>query len=63
MKRKDIEQLKIKVKEELQSDLKKDLDRLWNLKNDLAAGKVKNVREIRDLKRTIARIHTILKNK
>ena len=35
-------------------------ERLRSLKFDLASGKVKNVREIRELKKTIARILTLL---
>ncbi|TSC96702.1 MAG: 50S ribosomal protein L29 [Parcubacteria group bacterium Athens0714_26] len=63
MKRKDLEQLKNKPKQELQHDLSKNHEKLWNLKIDLAAGKVKNVREIRQLKRTIAKINTFLNAK
>lgn len=63
MKRKDLEQLKNKVKAELENDLTKSLEKLWNLKVDLAAGKVKNVREIRQIRRNIARMKTILINK
>lgn len=38
-------------------------EKLRVLKFDLAAGKVKNVREIREVKKDIAKILTILKEK
>jgi ribosomal protein L29 len=38
-------------------------DRLWTLTADLAAGKVKNVREIRSIRRTIAQILTLRNSK
>jgi ribosomal protein L29 len=37
-------------------------DRLHGLVTDLAAGKVKNVREIKGIKKEIARILTFLRN-
>lgn len=36
-------------------------DRLWTLKNDLASGKVKNVREIRTVKKSIAQLLTLIR--
>ena len=41
---------------ELARALVEQRDRLWQLKSDLAAGKVKNVAEIRRVKRMIARL-------
>ena len=61
MKKKELEKLKTKPKAELLEDLKNSRDRLWGLEVDLKSGKVKNVREIRKLRRTIATTHTILK--
>lgn len=61
MKKKDLEQLKTKSKAELAKMLGELKDRLWNLKKDLVAGKVKNVREIREIKKNIARILTFIK--
>jgi len=49
-----------KSKMELQKLLKDDREKLQQLQFDLAAGKVKNVREIRRLKKEIARILTLL---
>lgn len=46
---------------ELEHDLKTHQDRLWTLKNDLAAGKVKNVKEIKKIKKDIARILTVFR--
>ncbi len=63
MKRKNLEQLRNKIATELESDLKKNRERLWQLQVDLKAGKVKNVREIRATKKTIAIIHTLLTEK
>ena len=60
MKKKDLEQLKSKAVNELTDDLKTHKERLWQLKVDLQAGKVKNVRELRQIKKTIAVINTVL---
>jgi large subunit ribosomal protein L29 len=56
-----ITELRQKSKPELQKLLQDNRDRLRQLHFDLAAGKVKNVREIRRIKKEIARILTILK--
>jgi ribosomal protein L29 len=50
-------------KQELQRNLSEKRERLRQLRFDLASGKVKNVREIREIKRDIASIMTIFKNK
>lgn len=60
MKKKDLEKLKNKPGPELKEDLKNHKEHLWKLQVDLRAGKVKNVREIRTIKRTVAVINTIL---
>jgi len=52
--------LKSKSKEELYKLLLDSSKKLQDLKFNLAAGKVKNVRSIRDLKKDIARILTLL---
>jgi len=54
-------ELKQKSKKELERLLLNDREKLRQLKFDLSAGKVKNVREIRKIKKDIARILTILK--
>lgn len=56
----EISELRQKTKEELQKSLVDSRERLRNLKFDLASGKVKNVREIRNIKKDIARILTII---
>jgi large subunit ribosomal protein L29 len=58
MKAKELREKKI---EELEKILKEKREKLKNLKLDLALGKLKNVREIRQTKRDIARILTILR--
>jgi len=54
-------ELRQKPKEELQKLLSEKGERLRNLMFDLASGKVKNVREIREIKKDIARILTLQK--
>ena len=58
MKTRDLQQ---KSKSELQKTLSDNREKLRQLRFDLSAGKVKNVREIRKIKKDIARILTILK--
>lgn len=57
----------IELRQRPESELKKLLadnrERLRVLRFDLASGKVKNVREIRKIKKDIARILTLLKEK
>lgn len=60
MKTKEMEQLKNKQEMELINDIKKSKDKLWELQVDLRAGKLKNVSEIKKLKKLIARINTIV---
>lgn len=48
---------------ELCNLLKSKKERLRQLRFDLAAGKVKNVREVRGTRKDIARIETVLKLK
>ena len=55
-----IQEFKQKSKSELQKDLVDSKERVRSLRFDLASGKVKNVREIRTLKKDIARILTLL---
>lgn len=60
MKRNEIKQLMKSPKAELESMLKDSREKARALKFDLAAGKVKNVAELRSQKRMIARIMTAL---
>jgi len=57
-----IKELRQKSKEELGKLLKDIRERQRSLRFDLVTGKVKNVREIRQIKKDIARILTILGN-
>lgn len=54
-------ELKQKTEKELKELLQEDKTKLGQLKFDLASKKLKNIREIRDLKKEIARISTLLK--
>lgn len=63
MKKKDFQQIKNKSIEELQKSLVEYYERLRKLKFDLANGKVKNIREIKDIKKTIARLNTTMRNR
>ena len=55
--------LKQKTAAELQKMAAEERVKLQQLRFDLPGGKVKNVREIRQIRRSIARILTILKQK
>ena len=58
---------KVEIQKKSKSDLKKLIidkrERLRVLRFNLAVGKLKNVREIRETKRDIARILTLLREK
>jgi len=58
-----IAELRKKSKEELQKILIDNRERLRQLRFDLSAGKVKNVKEVRNIKKEIAKILTLLKEK
>lgn len=58
-----ITELRQKSKSELQKLLQESRERLRQLKFDLTSGKVKNVKEIRETKKDIARILTLLNEK
>ena len=56
-----IQELRQKSEAELKKLLPDNREKLRQLKFDLASGKVKNVRVIREIKKDIARILTLLK--
>jgi large subunit ribosomal protein L29 len=58
-----IKELRQKSIDELKNIVFEKREKLRQLRFDLAAGKVKNVREIRKIRRDIARILTVLKEK
>jgi ribosomal protein L29 len=62
MKKNEWQQFKTKPEAELQKTLVDSRDRLWKLRNDLAGGKVKNVKEIKSVKELIARVLTLINN-
>jgi len=53
-------ELRKKPKKDLEKILREDRAKLQQLRFDLVAGKVKNVREIRATRKAIARILTLL---
>ncbi len=60
MKKQEFQKFKNKPAMELQKDLKDHKEKLRSLNFDLAAGKVKNINEIREIKKNISRIMTLL---
>jgi ribosomal protein L29 len=63
MKTKEFKENINKAEAEIRKDLSHYRERLVNLKFDLAAGKIKNIREIRTVRKSIAQILTILKTR
>jgi ribosomal protein L29 len=63
MKKDTLQKLRDKNKEDLQKELRVTKDNLWQLRADLASGKVKNVKEIHKLKKTVAVVNTLLNEK
>jgi len=61
MKRDDIKKILSAPRAEQEQMLKDDRERLRSLKFDLDAGKVKNVAELRKIKKNIARLLTVLR--
>jgi large subunit ribosomal protein L29 len=55
-----IAEIKRKSDRDLQNSLQEAREKLRQLRFDLAAGKVKNIREIREVKKNIAKILTVL---
>jgi large subunit ribosomal protein L29 len=60
MKKKDIQELKNKSVAELQRTVVESTEHLRALRFDLAAGKVKNVAELHEARKRIARAKTFL---
>ena len=63
MKQTEIKALRAKSLPELQAVSHENRERLRALRLDLAAGKVKNVREIRAVRKDIARIQTVVRSR
>jgi large subunit ribosomal protein L29 len=56
-----IQEIRQKTEDEMKSLLTEKREKLRSLRFDLSAGKVKNVREVRGVKKDIAKILTLLK--
>lgn len=63
MKKSEITQLQNNKESELKNKLSESYEKLRKLKFDLTQGKVKNIKEIKETKKLIARILTILNRK
>ncbi len=63
MKKKEIQDLKLKSEAELLRLIRESREKLNALRFDLAAGKVKNVKALHETKKEIARAKTFLKLK
>lgn len=60
MNKKDFQELKNKSLKELWQMEADFRDKLWNLTEDLKRGKVKNIREVHEAKKDIARVLTAM---
>lgn len=60
MKKKDIQELKVRPAEELAHMVREANEKLRVLRFDLAAGKVKDISEIKELKKKVARMKTFI---
>ncbi len=63
MKKTETQNLRSKTTEELLAAIAASEEKLWKLRKDVATGKLKNVREIRTVKKQIAAAKTILNEK
>ncbi len=63
MKKTEVQNLKNKSEGELASELSASADKLWQVRNDVLSGKVKNVMAVRRIKKLIAVLKTILNEK
>lgn len=63
MKKKELENLKNKTMIEIEKELRERQERLLGLKMDLALGKVKNIHEIKELKKSVAQLLTLKNTK
>ena len=60
MKTKELNELKAKSLQELDTDLKNKKNELFTLRFQLATGQLQNTAAIREVKRDIARVKTII---
>ena len=59
MKGKELENFRTKSLPEVDKEIRHYEERLMNLKKDLVLGKVKNIREIRQIKKSLAQLLTV----
>ena len=60
MKQREIQQFKMKPVAELSKLIRESEEKIRKLRFDLAAGKVKNVAELRNTRRLVARMYTFI---
>lgn len=63
MKRKDFNDTKQKPTAELAHELQKLQDRYRVLKNDIATGKVKSLKEMHTIRKSVAQLKTVLRGR
>lgn len=63
MKKRDLQNYIGKNLAELEKDVRSFREKLNSLRFNLAAGKVKNIKEIHDLKKSIAQLLTVIQSK
>ncbi|MFH0806418.1 MAG: 50S ribosomal protein L29 [Candidatus Brennerbacteria bacterium] len=63
MKKKELTTSRGKSVEDITKEIRILESRKEALQFDLVAGKVKNIREIRDVKKSVAQLHTLLKER
>lgn len=63
MNKKEFEIITQKSTVELEKLAIESRDKLWNLKKDLEMGKVKNIKDIKNIRKDIARVLTVLNSK
>ncbi|OGY68343.1 MAG: 50S ribosomal protein L29 [Candidatus Harrisonbacteria bacterium RIFCSPLOWO2_02_FULL_45_10c] len=59
MKKETLKKMREKTPADIVKEIQSQKDSLWQLRVDLASGKVKNVRQIRAIKKTIAVLNTL----
>lgn len=60
MKKQQLQELKNKSVAELQKDLNPLYEKLANLRSELVEGKVKNIKEVKQVRKSIAQILTLI---
>ena len=60
MKKKEIQELKLKTPAELQHLIRENSEKLRGMRFDLAEGKVKDISQVHELKKKIARMNTFI---